>query len=143
MLPFVPMTEPTKVGTVKRDWVLYDAKNQILGRLATQIAQKLIGKQKPYFVKNLDCGDYVVVVNAAKVKVSGNKVNNKIYDSFSGYPGGRKVHTFRELIVTQPERIINEAVGGMLPKNKLRDSMLKRLFVFKDEKHTYENKFTK
>ena len=104
------------------------------------MAQNLMGKNKPYFVPNLDCGDYGIGINEAKIKVTGNKAKQKIYDSFSGYPGGRKKHTFQEILIQNPKRIIYEAVAGMLPKNKLRDQMLKRLYVYKDENHPYQNK---
>lgn len=133
-------TISTKAKDIKRMWHLIDVDGQILGRISTNIAHKLMGKSKPYFVRNLDCGDYVVVINAPKVKVTGNKIKQKIYDSFSGYPGGRKKHTFEYMVSTNPERIIYEAVSGMLPKNKLRDSMLKRLYIYKDSNHPYTAK---
>ena len=135
-------TKPTKAGDIQRTWHLFDAKDKILGRIATVIAQSLIGKDKPYFVKNLDCGDYAVVVNAKHVAVSGKKEKQKVYDRFSGYPGGRHVKTLTAVRSYNPQRIITEAVAGMLPKNKLRAAMLKRLFVFADENHPYKNKFT-
>jgi large subunit ribosomal protein L13 len=133
-------TRPTKISDIKREWHLIDVKGQILGRVATGISQKLIGKGKPYFVRNLDCGDYVIVINAGMVKVTGNKAKQKIYDAYSGYPGGHKKHTFADLLVKNPQRIINEAVRGMLPNNNLRDQMLKRLFVYKDSNHPYQSK---
>src|SRR3989338_2172998 len=134
-------TLPTKQKDIKRDWFLFDAKDQILGRLATGLAQNLMGKNKPYFIHNLDCGDHVVVINASRIKVTGNKAKQKLYDSFSGYPGGRKKHTFDDILNQNPQRIIREAVSGMLPKNKLRDQMLKRLYVYKDDNHPYQAKF--
>ena len=118
-----------------------NAKGKVLGRLATQIASRLIGKDKDYFVPYLDCGDHVVVINAAGVRVTGKKEEQKQYEHFSGYPGGRKVKFFKDLIGNHSDRIIHEAVSGMLPKNKLRASMLKRLYVFPGETHSYKHKF--
>jgi large subunit ribosomal protein L13 len=133
-------TSATKISEIQRSWHLVDLTDKILGRIATDIAKLLMGKSKSYFVPNLDCGDYVVLTNAKKIKVSGKKATQKIYDAFSGYPGGRVAHTFAEVMELDPKRIIQEAVSGMLPKNKLRDTMLKRLFVFSDDKHPYGNK---
>jgi len=134
------MTVPTKAKEVKRHWNLVDLKNQILGRAATQIAYKLMGKSKPYYVSNLDCGDYVVVINAKEVNVTGRKRTSKMYQNYSGYPGGLKEINFSELQKKDPLRIINEAVAGMLPKNKIRSLLLKRLYVFSDENHPYKEK---
>ena len=133
-------TKPTKAGDIKRLWYFFDAKDKILGRISTEIAKSLIGKDKPYYVSYLDCGDYAVVVNAKLVAVSGKKEKQKVYDRFSGYPGGRHIKTLTEVRSNNPARIITEAVAGMLPKNKLRATMLKRLFVFADENHPYKNK---
>jgi len=135
------MLKPTKKSEIKRGWHLLDAKNQILGRLATKIAQLLMGKNKPYFVRHLDCGDYVVVVNAKEVKVTGKKEKQKQYYRYSGYPGGLKKETLEHLRRRFPEKIIIEAVKGMLPQNKLKDKMLGRLFVFADDNHPYKDKF--
>lgn len=123
---------------IKRSWHLFDAKEQILGRLATQVATILMGKNKANFVPFLDNGDYVVVINAAKVKVSGKKAQNKVYFRHSGYPGGDRTETFASLTIKKPEYIISEAVKGMLPKTKLGKLMIKKLFVSKDEKHKFE-----
>lgn len=131
------LTQSTKIGEITRDWYSIDLADQVLGRISSRISQLLMGKSKPYFVSHLDCGDYVVVLNAKKVKVTGKKGKQKIYEHFSGYPGGRSVHTFAKVMEEDPKRIIVEAVSGMLPHNKLRASMLKRLFVFSDEKHPY------
>ncbi len=137
-----PYTKPTKAEEIKRSWHLVDMKDQVLGRTTTGIAHKLMGKGKAYYVRNLDCGDYVIVINAKKVKVTGNKAKNKVYDAYSGYPGGRKAHTFEDIMETNPRRIILEAVSGMLPKNKLRDSMLKRLYIYPDDKHPYQKQLS-
>lgn len=133
-------TPSTKIKDIKRSWHLVDVKGKILGRTATEIAKLLIGKSKPYFIPHLDCGDYVVVVNASQVAVSGKKKMQKIYMRYSGYPGGLKRKSFSEVIKETPARIIKEAVAGMLPKNKLRASMLKRLYIYQDEKHPHEDK---
>lgn len=137
------MTTATKASEITRAWHLVDVKDQAIGRIATEIAQYLMGKSKPYFVRNLDCGDFVVVINAKKVKATGNKEEKKTYYRHSMYPGGFRAETLRELRDRRPEEIIMHAVKGMLPQNKLRASMLKRLYVFAGEEHTYGDKLTK
>src|SRR6266581_2437178 len=124
------ITQPTKAAEIKRAWHVIDVKDQNLGRVGTTIAKLLMGKGKSYFVRNLDCGDYVVVVNAKIVKVTGKKEEQKKYYRHSGYPGGFRVKTLKEVRAEKPEEIITHAVKGMLPQNRLRASMLKRLFVF-------------
>jgi len=136
-------TRVTKAKEIKREWHLINAQDQILGRMAVEIAALLMGKNKPSFVPYLDGGDYVVVINAAKVKVSGRTAENKLYYRHSGYPGGFKKVTFAQQMAKDPTQIIRHAVEGMLPKNKLRDQRLARLKVFIDEKHNYEDKFKK
>lgn len=133
-------TKSTTFGKIKRSWNLIDAKDQILGRMSTQVALMLMGKNKPYFVRNLDCGNYVVVVNAKNVKVSGQKEEKKIYNTHSGYPGGFKTKNLLRLRREKPEDIIRHAVMGMLPNNKLRDKLITRLYIFEDDKHTYTDK---
>lgn len=135
------VTTATKASDIKRTWHLIDVKDQTLGRVSTQIAKLLMGKGKPYFVRNLDCGDYVVVINAKTVKTTGKKEEQKKYYRYSGYPGGLKVRTLSEMRDEKPEEVVIHAVKGMLPQNKLRDRMLKRLFVFAGEEHKYEDKF--
>lgn len=135
-------TASTKQSAIKHNWHHIDVKDQTLGRIATVIAEKLMGKTKPQFVRNLDCGDYVVVTNAAFVKVTGRKEEQKVYARHSGYPGGFRSETLKELRERRPEEIIMHAVKGMLPDNRLRATMLKRLFVFPQENHTYQEKFT-
>ena len=137
------MTVPTKLSDIKRAWHLFDVKDKTLGRVASEIAQILMGKSKPYFVSNLDCGDYAVVINAEKVKVSGNKEIQKRYSRVSGYPGGYREATLMEMRKNTPTDIIRFAVLGMLPQNKLRDRMLTRLFIFKGTEHAYKDKFRK
>jgi len=130
----------TKLNDIKREWHLVDVNDKILGRAASEITQLLLGKRKPYFVTYLDCGDYVVVINAKKIKVTGKKEREKTYDSYSGYPGGHKVTTLGKLRETHPERIIELAVRNMLPKNKLRDQRMGRLKVFPVADHPYKDK---
>jgi large subunit ribosomal protein L13 len=134
-------TKSTKSNEIKREWHLVDVKGKILGRTASGIAQLLMGKSKAYFVKNLDCGDYVVVLNAKDVKTTGRKEDLKTYYRHSGYPGGFKAEKLKDLRQRNPEEIIKHAVSGMIPQNKLRASMLKRLYVFKGEVHIYGDKF--
>ena len=133
------MLRATKKSQIKTSWYIFDAKDQILGRLASKIAPVLFGKNKPYFVRNLDCGDNVVVINASLIKVTGKKEIEKKYTSYSGYPGGLKTKTLSQLREKKPERIIERAVFNMLPKNKLRDRWMKRLHVFAGEKHEFES----
>jgi large subunit ribosomal protein L13 len=137
------MTTPTKLSDIKRVWHLFDVNEKTLGRVASEIATVLMGKSKPYFVNNLDCGDYVVVINAATVKVSGKKELKKTYSRHSGYPGGYREETLMELRKRNPADIIRFAVLGMLPQNKLQDRMLTRLFIFKGAEHPYADKFKK
>ena len=134
-------TRSIKVSEIERKWHLVDIKDIVLGRAVSQIAKILQGKNKRDYVPYLDCGDYVVVINAAQVKVTGHKASQKEYDSFSGYPGGRRVRTYEELMKISPEKVIRSAVSGMLPKNKHRDQRLARFFVFDTETHTYHDKF--
>lgn len=134
-------TKSTKQSEITHEWHLIDLKDKTLGRISTEIAHKLMGKSKPNFVRNLDCGDYVVVVNAKEVKVTGKKESDKMYYRHSGYPGGFKAESLKELRARRPEEVIRHAVKGMLPQNKLRDRMLKRLFVFVGEDHKYSEKF--
>lgn len=134
-------TLPTKLSDIKREWYLIDLKGKVLGRVSTEIAKFLMGKGKPYFVRNLDCGDYVVVINAKYVVTTGNKENKKKYFRYSGYPGGLRTETMAQLKKRKPTEIIKHAVKGMLPQNRLRDKMLTRLFIFEEEKHSYEDKF--
>lgn len=130
-------THRLSVKDIKREWHLIDAKDKILGRIATDIATILMGKNKASFVSYLDTGDYVVVTNAAKVKVSGKKSEQKVYFRHSGYPGGDKRETFSKLINRRPDEVIRHAVKGMLPKTKLGKRMIKKLHVYADSKHPY------
>ena len=132
-------TYSLKKEEVQRNWFVVDATDRVLGRVATKIADKIRGKDKPTFTPHTDGGDYVIVINAEKIKVTGTKFNNKIYYHHSLYPGGLKSQTFKELNKKNPERIIEEAVKGMLPKNKLGKSIIKKLKVFKGPKHDHES----
>lgn len=134
------MTQSTSEKNIIREWFVFDAQNKTLGRLASEIAQLLMGKKKAYFVRNLDCGDYVVVLNAKDIKVTGKKEEQKSYKRHSGYPGGFRSETLKELRNRRPEQIINRAVKGMLPDNRLGDKMLKRLFIFSGAEHTFTDK---
>jgi large subunit ribosomal protein L13 len=133
----------TRKRQIERDWHLVNLDKQILGRSATEIAVRLIGKNKPYYTPNLDCGDYVVVINAEKVKMSGKKSDQKTYYRHSGYPGGFRAFSFKQIIEKDPRKIIIRAVRGMLPKNKLRDLRMKRLKVFVGNAHPYNKQVEK
>lgn len=136
-------TKPVKLKEIKTDWHLIDVSGRVLGRVAPEISRFLQGKNKVNYVPYLDTGDYVVVINAKKIVITGRKSQTKVYTSYSGYPGGLKTINFSSLLEKNPERIIKNAVSGMLPKNKFRDERLKRLFVFSDENHPYKDKFVK
>ena len=124
---------------VSRDWVVFDASDKIQGRFATKIADKLRGKDKPTFTPHVDGGDFVVVINADKVKVTGNKAEQKKYYKHSLYPGGLKEKSYKEVLESTPERIIENAVKGMLPKNKLGKSIIKKLKVYSGSEHPHES----
>ncbi|MFC2044473.1 50S ribosomal protein L13 [Chloroflexota bacterium] len=130
-------TYSTRASDIKREWYLIDASDKTLGRVATQIASLLMGKSKPIFCRHLDTGDYVVVLNAEKINVTGNKVKQKLYYRHSGYPGGFKRENLEEVLKTHPTRVIERAVKGMLPNNRLRTGMMKRLRVYIGETHPY------
>lgn len=119
------------------EWKLVDADGAILGRLATKIAMILMGKTKPTYTPNVDTGDYVVVVNADKVRVTGTKAGYKEYDRYSGYPGGRKVVSFEDMMAKTPEKVVTLAVKRMLPKNKLGRNMLEKLKVYSGPEHNH------
>ncbi len=134
-------TAPTKTKEIKRVWHIVDVKDQILGRIATDIALKLVGKSKPNFARNIDCGDYVVVINSKAVAVTGRKEKEKMYGNYSGFPGGLKEKALWQLRKEKPTEIIRRAVMGMLPKNKLRDRLMTRLYIYPDAEHPYTDKF--
>jgi len=130
-------TVSAKKESVTREWYVVDATGKTLGRLSTEIANRLRGKHKPEFTPHVDTGDYIVVVNAEKVKVTGNKTTDKVYHHHTGYPGGIKSITFDQLIDKAPERIIEKAVKGMMPKNKLSQSMMTKLKIYAGSEHPH------
>jgi large subunit ribosomal protein L13 len=130
-------TYSAKSESVKRDWYVVDAAGKTLGRMATEIANRLRGKHKPEFTPHVDTGDYVVVVNAEKVKVTGKKASDKIYYHHTGFPGGIRATSFEKLQEKAPERIIQQAVKGMMPRNKLSRAMLGKLKVYAGSEHPH------
>jgi large subunit ribosomal protein L13 len=131
-------TFTAKTAQIKRDWYVVDAENQTLGRLAARIAPILKGKHKPTYTPHLDCGDFVIVVNADKVRVTGRKLDQKYYYRYSGYPGGLKSISLRDQLARHPERVIEAAVKGMLPKNSLGRQMFKKLKVYAGDAHPHQ-----
>ncbi len=131
-------TEFAKKRDIQQKWYLVDAKDAILGRLAVKVAKVLRGKDKPIFTPNVDTGDFVIVINAEKIKVTGKKLDDKIYYHHSGYPGGLKSETLRERLRKSPEKIISEAVWGMLPKGRLGRAIFKKLKVYKGPEHPHK-----
>ena len=130
-------TYSAKAGEVSRDWFVVDATDKTLGRLAAEIAHRLRGKHKPEYTPHVDTGDYIVVVNAEKVKVTGAKATDKMYHHHTGYPGGLKSVSFEKLIDRAPERVIQGAVKGMLPRNPLGRAMFKKLKVYAGSEHPH------
>ena len=133
MKTYIPKSEE-----IERNWRLVDADGKVLGRIATEIADILRGKNKPVFTPHLDTGDFVVVVNAEKIKLTGNKMADKVYYHHTGFPGGIKGITAEKLLEKEPEKLISEAVKGMLPKNKLRKQFMGKLKVYAGSKHPHE-----
>jgi len=130
-------TYSTKPSEIEREWHVINASDKILGRLATQVANLLMGKHKPIFCRNLDTGDFVVIINADKVRVTGNKAKQKLYYRHSGYPGGLKSVTLEKMMQTNPARVIEHAVRGMLPHNRLGAKMVKKLKVYTGDTHPH------
>ena len=128
-----------KPSQIERKWYLVDAQGKVLGRLATEIAMILRGKRKPTFTPHLDNGDYVVVINAEKVVVTGRKRQQKVYHHHTGYPGGLRTRPFAYLLAHRPERIVKQAVKGMIPHNRLGRQMLKKLRVYAGPRHPHES----
>ncbi len=122
-----------KSKEIEKKWYLINAEDKVLGRLATKISILLQGKQKPYFTPSMDCGDYVVVINAKKIKLTGNKLRDKVYRSHSGHPQGAKYITCGELLEKHPEKVLSRAVKRMLPKNKLGNKLFKKLKIYPDK----------
>jgi len=136
-------TKNIKANEIDRKWHLINAKGQILGRLAVEISSLLSGKKKIAYSSNMDIGDFVVVINSEKINVTGKKFEDKKYHHYSGYPGGLKTKTFANVMAGKPEKIIYQAVKGMLPKNRLQDARLKRLKIYKGDKHPHSAQFKK
>jgi len=130
-------TYSTRASDIKREWHVIDASGEILGRLATQVASLLMGKHKPIFSRNLDTGDFVVVINADKVRVTGDKARQKVYYRHSGYPGGLKGITLEKMMETNPAQVVVHAVKGMLPHNRLGAKMMKKLRVYVGDTHPH------
>ena len=131
-------TFSAKPETVKRDWYVIDAENKVLGRMATEIARRLRGKHKPEFTPHVDTGDYIVVVNAEKIRATGNKMSDKMYYRHNGYIGNKKSASLSEMLQQSPERVLQIAVRGMLPKNPLGKAMGKKLKVFAGPDHPHQ-----
>ena len=131
-------TFTAKTKDIEREWFVVDAEGQTLGRLASRIAPILRGKHKPIYTPHMDCGDYVIVINADKVRVTGRKLDQKMYYRHSGYPGGLKSISLRDQLAQHPERVIEAAVKGMLPKNKLGRRMFKKLKVYTGDSHPHQ-----
>lgn len=130
-------TKHANAATVKHNWYVVDGTNQTVGRMCAKIAAVLRGKNKAYYTPHVDCGDYIIVINAEKVKFTGNKLAEKEYLTYSGYPGGQKAETALELQRRRPDQIVERAVRGMLPKNRLGRKMIKKLFVYAGDKHEH------
>jgi large subunit ribosomal protein L13 len=130
-------TYTAKPGEIQREWFVVDADGKTLGRLATQIADRLRGKGKPAYTPHVDTGDFVIVVNAEKIHVTGNKLDQKIYYRHSGYPGGLRERTLREQLDRRPEEVLRKAVKGMLPKNKLAAAQLRKLKIYAGPEHPH------
>ena len=130
-------TKHANEATVKHDWYVVDGTNQTVGRMCAKIAAILRGKNKAYYTPHVDCGDFIIVINASKVVFTGNKLEDKKYLTFSGYPGGQKAEVAENLLKRRPEAIIERAVKGMLPKNRLGRQMYKKLFVYAGAEHPH------
>jgi large subunit ribosomal protein L13 len=138
LFPILHMTTFTaKAGQIKQDWYVVDAQGKVLGRLASQIATRLRGKHKPEYTPHVDTGDFVVVVNASKLRVTGRKTEHKMYYHHTEFPGGIRQTNFAKLQATKPERILQKAVKGMLPKGPLGYAMLRKLKVYAGDKHPH------
>jgi large subunit ribosomal protein L13 len=131
-------TESANETTVRKEWILVDAENEVLGRLATKVARMLRGKLKTNYTPHFDCGDNVIVINAEKVKLTGNKLSDKEYLRHTGYPGGQRVSTPRELFAKKPTAVVEKAIKGMLPKNRLGAQLFRNLYVYAGPNHPHE-----
>lgn len=134
-------TYQPKQKEIERNWHLIDIKGKVLGRMASEIAQLLMGKHKTNYASHIDMGDYVVVLNAKEVELTGKKMDQKVYYKHSGYPGGLKEVKVKKLLKEQPEKVIEKAVYGMLPTNRIRRKRMRRLRIFAGKEHKYKEKF--
>lgn len=125
-------------ATAQKEWVVIDATNQVLGRLASKVAKLLRGKYKPSFTPHVDCGDNVIIVNAERVRLTGKKLTDKVYVRYTGYPGGQRFATAKELLRNKPTAVIEHAVKGMLPKNRLSSDLYRNLHVYAGAEHPHE-----
>ena len=131
-------TVSLNAATVKKEWVVIDATDLVLGRLASRVALVLRGKNKPGFTPHVDCGDNVIVVNAEKVALKGKKMTNRVYSRYTGYPGGQRFTTPREILAKRPEELIRRSVRGMLPKNRLGSKILDNLYIYAGPEHPHQ-----
>lgn len=131
-------TISANVATVEKAWVVVDAENQIVGRLTSEIAKILRGKHKASFTPHVDCGDNVIVINAEKIRFTGKKMNNKVYTRHTGYPGGQRFATPREVLAKNPRGVVEAAVKGMLPKNKIGSELFRNLYVYAGTEHPHQ-----
>ena len=131
-------TKSANKETVVKEWFVVDATNEVLGRLSSKIAQVLRGKTKPNFTPHVDCGDNVIVINAEKIRLTGNKATDKQYVRHTGYPGGQRTETVEHLLRRDPVKVVERAVKGMLPKNRLGNSIFKNLYVYAGTEHPHE-----
>ena len=138
MEPSARITRSMRKEDVERDWLVVDANEMTVGRLSTKVASLLRGKHKPWFTPHVDCGDFVIVINADKVQLKGKRIEQKEYFHHSGYPGGGSFRSFKDLIVTKPEFVIEHAVKGMLPKNRLGRQIIKKLKVYAGGEHPHK-----
>ncbi|MFA8436502.1 MAG: 50S ribosomal protein L13 [Marinifilaceae bacterium] len=125
-------------ATVNKEWVLIDAENEVLGRLGAKVAKLLRGKYKPNYTPHVDCGDNVIIINAEKIRLTGNKMNDKQYFSYTGHPGGQRIKSPADILAKHPERIIEKAIKGMLPKNRLGSALYRNLHVYAGPEHKHE-----
>jgi len=131
-------TKHANAASVTHNWYVVDGTNQTVGRVCSKIAAILRGKNKAYYTPHVDCGDYIIFINADKVKFTGNKLEQKVYQNFSGYPGGLREEVAKDLLKRRPEAVIERAVKGMLPKNRLGRKMVKKLFVYAGAEHPHK-----
>ncbi len=130
-------TVSLKAGDIKKEWIVIDATDLVLGRLASRVALVLRGKNKPSFTPNMDCGDNVIIVNADKVKLTGNKMTDRVYTRYTGYPGGQRFSTPKEILAKKPTELLRMSVKGMLPKNRLGSKLINNLYLYQGSEHPH------